>query len=185
MVQETVNWLAEWGSWAVLISLVINVVVNLLGFVPSIFVTGANVLLWGPFWGGAISLIGEALGSGLAFLLYRKGWRHWSCRISPSWRWMENLNRWPRRLQFKSLLAARLTPFIPSGAINLLGALTTVRFSDFFLATFIGKIPSIALEVLVSHDVIHIQENGLRLAFVLLALLLAVTVWHSLQKERR
>ena len=43
---------------------------------------------------------------------------------------------------------------------------------SFTTATFLGKIPSIALEAIVSHDILNIEENFIRLLFTLIGILL-------------
>lgn len=180
MTQLFIQWLEELGIWAVPISIVVNAAVNVLGFIPSLFVTGANVWIWGPFWGFWLSWAGEVLGAGIAFILFRKGVRVWQRhRDQPEWKWVRNLNRWPAHRQFASVLLARIAPIVPSGAVNLLGAFTRIRLTLFLLATMIGKIPSIALEVMVSYDVMHFEENAVRLLSVLLVLLLGWWIWRS------
>ncbi|PTX65072.1 putative membrane protein YdjX (TVP38/TMEM64 family) [Melghirimyces profundicolus] len=183
MVHEVAEGLESLGGWGIITALLITSLGNLLGFVPSVTFTGANVLLWGPVGGGTLSWLGEVLGAVASFHLFRTGYRIGAGKKTPDWRWIRRLNRWPARRQFLSVLAARLTPFVPSGAVNLLGALTTLRFRDFMLATAIGKVPSVALEVLVTFDLIHIRENGWRLATVLIALLLIWGVWRGTRKE--
>jgi uncharacterized membrane protein YdjX (TVP38/TMEM64 family) len=75
------------------------------------------------------------------------------------------------------LVAARVAPLLPSGAINVIGALTTIRLSLFLSATGVGKIPSIALEALVSHDLLHFGDHNARLALVLISLALLGMFW--------
>jgi uncharacterized membrane protein YdjX (TVP38/TMEM64 family) len=185
MTEGWMEWLQEWGIWGAPISILVNAGINVIGFVPSVFITGANVWIWGPFWGFWLSWAGEVLGASIAFFLFRKGYRHWQQqRDKPEWRWIRNLNRWPPHRQFASLLLARIAPMIPSGAVNLVGSFTRIRFDRFLLATMIGKIPSIALEVLVSYDVMHFQENYLRLIIILVMLLLGWWIWRSRNRER-
>ena len=60
---------------AILISLALSIVVAVLGVLPSVFITAANILFFG-FWPGTlISFLGEALGAVVAFVLYRKGFK--------------------------------------------------------------------------------------------------------------
>jgi uncharacterized membrane protein YdjX (TVP38/TMEM64 family) len=174
MSEVLARWLTDWGIWGVLFSILLNGLINVLGIAPSVLVTGTNVLAWGPIWGGGISWAGELFGAGIAFWLYRKGIHGVRKGREISWKWIKRFNDHRSERQFFALLAARMTPFIPSAAVNLAGALTKVSFSVFLTATAVGKIPSIALEVLVSYDLIHIQENVFRLLSVLL---LITAVW--------
>jgi len=51
--------MSNYREFAILISLAVSIVIALLGVLPSIFVTAANVIFFGPFYGFLISLIGE------------------------------------------------------------------------------------------------------------------------------
>lgn len=177
MAETVAQWLLSLEKDGMVVAILVNTLLQIPGFIPSVTITGVNVFLWGPVLGGIVSWLGEVLGAGAAFFFFRTGYRIGAGRRFPDWRWINHLNRWPPHRQFISLLAARLAPMIPSGAINLLGSLTTIRFQHFLLATAIGKIPSIALEVWVSHDLIHVREHGLRLAMLLIALVLVRWLW--------
>ncbi|SEN38549.1 TVP38/TMEM64 family protein [Lihuaxuella thermophila] len=170
MVRSLVDYFSGLGIWAIPFSLAINGFINIIGFIPSVFITTANVLVWGPLAGGILSWFGEMIGSAAAFLLYRKGIRAAKIKHHEQWKWLRSLNQLSRSKQLGMLILGRLTPVIPAGVVNLAGALSSVSFPVFLLATAIGKIPSIGLEVLISYDLIHIQENIVRLVLTLSAL---------------
>ncbi|MEG0129838.1 MAG: alkaline phosphatase, partial [Clostridium sp.] len=52
----------EYSSYAFFISLGLSIIIAVLGVVPSVFVTGANILFFGPLYGFLISLLGEVVG---------------------------------------------------------------------------------------------------------------------------
>jgi uncharacterized membrane protein YdjX (TVP38/TMEM64 family) len=56
--------------------------------------------------------------------------------------------------------------------VTLAGSISNVNGKIFTVATLIGKAPSIALEALVSYDIINIYNNWLRLAITIIALIL-------------
>lgn len=169
-MQSIVQFLSELGFWAIPASLLINGIINMIGFIPSVFVTTVNVLLWGPWLGGALSWLGEVIGSIAAFLCYRKGIQVAKIQRHMDWRWVQSLNQLVPFRQLLALISVRMTPFIPSGVINLVGSLTTVSFSIFLLSTMIGKIPAIALEVGISYGFIHIKEYYIQLILTVMAL---------------
>ncbi len=170
MTQSIVKIFSELGYWAILASLFINGVINMIGFVPSIFVTTANILMWGPWLGGALSWLSEVIGSVAAFWFYRKGIQVAKVQRHMGWNWIQSLNQLSPFRQFLSLIAVRITPFIPSGVINLVGALTTVSFFTFLFSTVIGKVPSIALEAWISYGFLHIKKYYIQLIFTFLSL---------------
>lgn len=179
MVINLENIFADWGWWAILFSITLNSVINVIGFVPSVFVTGANVIVWGPWLGGLISWLGEVIGSAAAFFLYRLGVQKVRIKRHQDWKWVKTLNQMTRLRQILSLILARIAPFVPSGVVNIASAFTTVSFSSFLLATAIGKIPSISIEVIVSYDLIHVEENYIRLGITLFVLVTGLLLWQK------
>ncbi len=76
------------------------------------------------------------------------------------------------------MLVARSLPYFPSGIITAVGAVSSIRFRDYVMATLIGKFPSVALEVVVGHDLVNYEQNMARLSIVIgLALLIYCGLW--------
>jgi uncharacterized membrane protein YdjX (TVP38/TMEM64 family) len=170
MEHKLTSWLDTLGPWAVPVSILLGGLFNLIGFIPSVIITGANVWLFGPWLGGFISWMGEMLGSTAAFLLYRAGFKKWRKTRANVTSFMEKLDRISPLEQGITLTMARITPFIPSGLVNLAASFSPVTFAIFAVSTAIGKIPSIAMEALVSHGFLQLKENIVCLAVILLAL---------------
>lgn len=70
-LQDTVDFIAGFGAWAMAVSFLFDVLINALGFLPSIFVSTANGLLFGIFNGVIISWLAETVGVIISFLLMR------------------------------------------------------------------------------------------------------------------
>ena len=66
---------------------------------------------------------------------------------------------------FKVMLIARLVPYLPSGLLNAVGALSKMSLKDYVLAALIGKLPSTAIEAMIGHDAVTASENPYRLVF--------------------
>lgn len=163
------TWLKGYPVLALLASIVLNVLLSLAGLLPSVLLTGVNTQVFGLFWGGVISWLGEIAGALVSFLFYRYvlGEEAQSLRRKfPSW---DFLNKIEDKSGFRLILTARILPLVPSGLVNLVGALSPLRLWDFLLATALGKIPSLVLETFIGHDLFLWQEKWPRL-LVLLAL---------------
>lgn len=166
----------DFGIWAVLISLLLNIIISIFGFIPTIFLSGANAIVFGFIPGFLISLMGEVVGAAISYWLYQWGWS--KTRVhQKKWLWLQKLEHERRGKQFTVLLIARLTPLIPSGMTTLIAAISNMRFGDFLVATLIGKIPSIAMETLVGHDLITINQNWPRLLISLFSLLILLLLF--------
>ncbi len=183
MVEEWIRWFEEWGTWGILLSLFCGIVIHILGLIPSVVVTGANVAVWGPLWGGLFSWMAEVIGSTVAFLLYRYGKKKWSVTRKIDWRWLHSFDRWSRIKQFFALLLARIMPLLPSGMINLLGAFTRMYTLDFMIATAIGKIPSNLIEVLISYGFLKISQSELNWIFLLMGGVIACWLFWKREKK--
>jgi uncharacterized membrane protein YdjX (TVP38/TMEM64 family) len=167
-VEEAAEWLKSFGIGAVLISLLLNICISVLGFVPSLFLSGANAVVFGIVPGYFISLAGEVLGAGVSFWLYRFGVSKIKKINVDEWSWLQSINTSSRGKQMMLLLLARLTPLMPSGLITVVAALSSVKFLDFMIISLVGKAPSIALETLIGHDMIRLNDNFPRLFITLM-----------------
>ncbi|MCG3017850.1 VTT domain-containing protein, partial [Escherichia coli] len=55
--------------------ILLNVLISIAGVLPSVFLTAANLVVFGFWEGMVISFIGESVGAVVSFWLYRKGFR--------------------------------------------------------------------------------------------------------------
>lgn len=70
-MQETMDYIASFGIWAMIFSFLLDVLINALGFLPSIFVSTANGLLFGIVPGIILSWLAETTGVIISFILMR------------------------------------------------------------------------------------------------------------------
>ncbi|RYD92194.1 MAG: TVP38/TMEM64 family protein, partial [Sphingobacteriales bacterium] len=146
MKEELLRLFQQHAEWAIVLSLLVSVLVAVLGLVPSVFVTAANLLFFGFWKGTAVSFAGEAIGALVSFMLYRKGFQK---RVSTG------LGKYPRLQRlveaegaeaFGLVFSLRLLPFVPSGLVTFAAAVGRVRTLTFFAASSLGKVPALLLE---------------------------------------
>jgi len=184
-IEALAEWIRSWGIFGIIGSMALNIVISVAGVLPSIFLSGANAVVYGLAGGFFVSLTGEVLGAAVAFLLYRYGLqRARGLKKLGTVSWMASIHRASRLRKCLAIALLRMNPLIPSGVVNLGAALADVRFSDFLLATFLGKIPSMVFETFVGHDLVYLSENKLRLLFSLLAGLLVFLLFWRREKSR-
>lgn len=141
-----IRWFHDYPQLAVAISLLLSVLIAVVGVLPSVFITAANILFFG-FWPGTLlSFAGEALGAAVAFFLYRKGFKK---------RTEKGLQRFPKtrklidatgRDAFLLILSLRLLPFVPSGLVTFAAAIGRVSIVLFLMASSLGKLPALLIE---------------------------------------
>ena len=169
--------IANAGSTAIIISILINILINILGVLPSIFITGANVIVFGIYGGFLVSWAGEVIGAVISLILYRWGLKTAAKLPTDQLQLSKFINNLPGVKQIYFLAVLRVAPFIPSGLINLLGAITSVSVANFVIATAIGKIPSLALEAAFSYNLLNYNTNyGNLVITVIVALLLYIGI---------
>lgn len=170
-VNDILEILKNNSSMAIPISLLISIGISLVGILPSVFVTGANIVFFGPVNGFLISLLGETIGAYITFIVYRLGFKKKIEKFTNKHRLISEIVKSDGKKAGLLIFEGRIIPFIPSGVITLAASISNVNIVIFTFATLIGKAPSIALESLISYDIININENWLRLVITFIGLL--------------
>lgn len=175
-----IDLISDGGLTAALISISINVLISVVGVLPSIFITLGNILVFGIYKGFLISWIGEVTGALLSLLLYRWGLKSFTNIKPEHLKLFRMINKLSGTKQLYFLSVLRMAPFIPSGLINFFAALTTVPLVVFLLATALGKIPALMLEVAFSYHLVTLNKNYLYFA---ITIIIAGLLYFGVRKE--
>jgi putative membrane protein len=182
-VQRMAEVLQSYGPWAMVISFALDVLINALGFLPSIFFSTANGLLFGVVLGIIISWLAETVGVVLSFMIMRYILRDTAHKVIEKSEFLLKVDDFSGKNGLVMMLFARSIPYFPSGIITALGAISQISLRDYIIANLIGKFPSTALEVVVGHDTVLLQDNLGRLAVVVLvATVIYFLLWKGYQR---
>lgn len=182
-VQRMAEVLQSYGPWAMVISFVLDVLINALGFLPSIFFSTANGLLFGVVPGIIISWLAETVGVVLSFMIMRYILRDTAHKVIEKSEFLLKVDDFSGKNGLTVMLFARAIPYFPSGIITALGAISQISLRDYIIANLVGKFPSTALEVIVGHDAVLLQDNLGRLTIVILvASVLYFLLWKGYQR---
>lgn len=182
-VQRMAEVLQSYGPWAMVISFALDVLINALGFLPSIFFSTANGLLFGLVPGIIISWLAETVGVVLSFMIMRYILRDTAHKVIEKSEFLLKVDDFSGKNGLVMMLFARSIPYFPSGIITALGAISQISLRDYIIANLIGKFPSTALEVVVGHDTVLLQDNLGRLAVVVLvATVIYFLLWKGYQR---
>jgi uncharacterized membrane protein YdjX (TVP38/TMEM64 family) len=179
------EYLRSFGAGGIFVTLGLFVVMTFTIVFPFMILSGAAGIVYGIFWGTAISWLGEVIGAVLMFLFARYFFRQsvegWIVK-SP---YLKQVDDYSAANGFKALLIARLLPLAPSGIITAVAAISRISFRDFVLATFIGKLPPVVIKVLLGHDIVFAGENMTRLVVIVVLVigLYAGLWWHKRRKK--
>ncbi len=185
-IESTVEFLASYGIWAVAISFLLDVLINAVGFLPSIFLSTANGLIFGLPLGILISWTAESVGVIISFLIMRYFLRAYAEKIIEQSNSLKRLDEMSSDNGLAAMTIARTMPYFPSGILTALGAVSKMSIRDYCIATFIGKFPSTAIEVVLGHDVVNFRQNMDRLAILvsLIAVVYGYMYWRKRKKDK-
>ncbi|CAN5558301.1 VTT domain-containing protein [soil metagenome] len=169
----------EHPGLALLISLGVSIAIAVAGVLPSVFITAANIIFFGFWEGTLISFLGEALGAGVAFLLYRKGFKKTVEHGMQKYPRVQRLVDAEGKEAFSIICSLRLIPFIPSGLITFAAAIGRVSFLIFFIASSLGKIPALLME---AYSVNEVKAFGWQGKLILAAVAIAL-VYYFIKKR--
>ncbi len=167
-ISETAEYIKSYGSMAVVFSFLLTLFVNAIGFPPAIIFSTANTLIFGIFWGIVLSVAAETVGVTVSFLLLRFFFRDTAKKLIKKSRLLRSIDKYSSKKGFAVMLIARMVPYMPSGVLNAVGALSSLSLRDYFLASFIGKFPSTGIEAIIGHDTITQQEDFTRIIVVII-----------------
>ncbi|MGM9926805.1 MAG: TVP38/TMEM64 family protein [Bacillus sp. (in: firmicutes)] len=175
------EWFVDFGVYAIWLSILLNVIISVLGVLPSVFLTAANIGFFGFGYGLLISVLGEAFGAIVSFYLYRKGINKVRKQVQIKHRYLERLQQTGGLEAFWLIIALRVFPFMPSGLVTLVSAGSKVGIITFSIASTLGKIPALMIE---AYSVSHIL-NWTWQGKVILGLLSIVMIGLVIKKYKK
>lgn len=175
MVDSLLQLFRAHPELAIVISIVISIFIAILGVIPSVFITAANILFFG-FWNGMIvSFLGESIGAGIALLLYRAGFKKTINNKLNHYPAVEKLVNAEGQDAFFLILGLRLIPFVPSGLITFAAAIGRISFLRFLAASSAGKLPALFIEAYAVNEVTAFNWQG-KLILTITALVILIRI---------
>ena len=179
-----INFFPSNQIFAALISISLNILVAVAGILPSAFITAGNIVYFGFEAGLLVSIVGEAAGAVVSFILYRKGLIKLSASLKkPKSKLLLKLKQTIGLEAILLVLTLRVLPFVPSGAVTLAAAYSTMRLLSFCIASTIGKIPSLFIEAFSVNHILSLQLD-IQIALILI-LLSIVGIYYFVKRKRQ
>ncbi|MGM0750684.1 MAG: TVP38/TMEM64 family protein [Bacillota bacterium] len=159
-LQHFVNEFTGLDSWSLFfISIFINVVISILGFLPSVFLTAFNISVFGLLPGIGVSILGESLGAIVSFYLYRKGIKFARIDQILSNKYFFKLKEASGTEWIFLLFFFRMVPFVPSSVVTVAAAFSSISIVAFSVISSVGKIPSLLIEAFVVVNVLDADKG--------------------------
>lgn len=134
-------WGESLGAWAPLATSALMIAQAIAAPIPAVLVTAANSLLFGPFWGGVLSIVSATLAACVCWGLARLfGDALAGFLVSP--RALAKADAVVARHGPLAVLVARLVPFVPFDPVSFVAGLARMPLLPFFVATLLGQAPA-------------------------------------------
>jgi len=160
MEGHVLQWFENSGYYALWISIFLNIIISVIGIIPSFFITAANISFFGFGYGLFLSILGEAFGAIISFYLYRKGINKVKNKVPIKNKYLDKLQQTDGVGAFLLIIALRIFPFIPSGIVTLVSAGSKVGILNFSFASTLGKIPALLIEAYSIQQILNWSWQG-------------------------
>jgi uncharacterized membrane protein YdjX (TVP38/TMEM64 family) len=182
-IQGLSDYLKSFGSFAIVLGVLAILVQTFIPFCPFMLIAGANVLIFGLFYGFIINYIASCLGAFLAFIFARFFGHNWVERKLMRYPMIVQFNKRMETEGFFYVLLGRLIPIFPSSIVNLGAGISKIRIRHFLFATLLGKFPIVFMESLIAHDLQHLHRYRGRLLLLLTLFILLIIVGNWIRQK--
>jgi uncharacterized membrane protein YdjX (TVP38/TMEM64 family) len=141
-VQAFRTYVLGFGPWAPLVSAALMVLQSVVAPLPAFVVTFANGLIFGWAWGALLSWASATAGAALCFGIARALGRPAVERLLGGAAALDAADRFFLRHGRRTVLLARLLPFVPFDPVSYSAGLTSMRVGPFLVATGLGQLPA-------------------------------------------
>lgn len=177
-VQGLTAYIGSFGYGAIAITIFMIVLTNMTGL-PSIPFLTVNGAIFGLVPGIIISWVGEVLGNIFGFIIMRTVLRDKARRLVERSHMTEKLDKYSN---IKTVALARAIPYSPNLVITAVAAMSRISFSHHFLATIVGKVPSVVVEVWLGHDLLKFGQYGGR---IIIWATLILTIYYAYRQYKK
>jgi len=136
------DYLLSFGVWAPVVSSLLMILQSIAAPLPAFVITFANGLLFGWAWGALLSWSSAMAGAAICFWIARSFGRPAVEKLAGGSGALEVSDLFFQRYGDRTVLIARLLPFVSFDLISYGAGLTSISFRRFFIATGIGQLPA-------------------------------------------
>ncbi|QKF07462.1 TVP38/TMEM64 family protein [Berryella wangjianweii] len=142
-VERLVEQVRGAGPWGVAILLGMQLLQIIVAFIPGEVVQVAAGLMYGPWWGALIILIGAALSSAIVYEMVHRLGAPFVQKMVPE-KYLNQIRRFEESSKFEVVVFVLfLIPGLPKDAFTYLLPLTSIRIRPFLLITTIARAPGV------------------------------------------
>lgn len=135
------EYILSFGPLSVVVSFLLMVFQSLAAPLPAFLITFANAAVYGWIWGGVLSWTSSMVGAVACFGIAKLYGRDVVAKLTGKTA-LKSVDDFFDKFGAKSILIARLLPFMPFDVVSYAAGLTSMKFWPFFLATGLGELPA-------------------------------------------
>ncbi|DAB36454.1 MAG TPA: hypothetical protein CFH80_04745 [Sulfurospirillum cavolei] len=172
-VEAIKAFVLSFGMYAPLIFIVLFTLAPLV-FFPDGILALAGGLIFGFTIGSVYIIVGALCGGSLSFFLARWYGKKMHEKLSN-----EKLIHFHRSVQshgFLMILLLRLVPLVPFNIISYSAGFSTIRYRDFFFATFLGMMPGVFVYANIGAKTLAFGTADFWMSIALMVLLVIVSM---------
>lgn len=176
-------WLRRMGIWGPILYIILYTIGTIL-VLPSTPLNLSGGALFGVWWGTLWTSLAALVAAVVAFAFTRTvGQAYMARKLAGRW---EAIDAEMRQGGLFYMFAIRLLPIIPYGIVNFAAGLTSIRFRDYFVGTFLGTVPGILPFVMMGAGVQAVTKGNLlplMCAFGLAGMLVGGAAWYRRRRQ--
>ncbi|MGL5941403.1 MAG: TVP38/TMEM64 family protein [Waterburya sp.] len=176
--QQLQTWLETMGIFAPIIYIILYAIATLL-ILPSTPLNLTGGAIFGLGWGTVWTTIAALVAAIAAFVFTRTLGRELVTQKFAG-RW-QAVDAEIRKGGLFYMFAIRLLPIIPYGLVNFTAGLTSIKFKDYLLGTFLGTVPGVLPFVMLGSGINQLSQGNilpLLCALTLTGMLVGGATWY-------
>lgn len=180
------NFVASYGPYAMAVSFFMMIFQSIAAPLPAFLITFANAALFGWWQGAILSWSSAMAGAALCFYIARILGRDVVEKLVTK-QGLESVDGFFKEYGGKSIMIARLLPFISFDIVSYAAGLTSMSFWSFFVATGIGQLPATIVYSYVGGMLTggaRMLVTGLLILFALSILIVMIRQIYTKRKEK-
>ncbi|MFT4261477.1 MAG: TVP38/TMEM64 family protein [Candidatus Woesearchaeota archaeon] len=181
-LSEVVQQINEFGRFATIIFILIIALEVVVAPIPSILLYTAGGIIFGSVYGSIIILIGNILGSAIAYYLSKTLLREYFEKKIPE-KQLTRFNKYVEKYGVYAIFLLRVNPLTSSDVFSYIAGLTKLRFWPFIIGTSLGLLPLIFIQAYIGEAILENQIALITFTIISIAYIL-VFVYFMIRKNK-
>ena len=176
------DWVSQFGVWGPVVIVLAMVAQMFLLVVPSIVLMVVTVVAYGPWWGGALILIGIFCASTIGYMLGAFLGTPVVERLLGT-ESEKKVVGFIEEYGFWAVIVTRLSPFLSNDAISFVGGMLRMGYWRFMGATMIGILPLTVLIAYLGESNDRLKSGLIWVSVISLVGFVAYVWWDKKRKK--